>query len=140
VPAGEGPDLALSHTAEVRHFANDGVLESIDDAALAGKGLPQEPTQRGQGRLAVAAWDEDRVVEAEVGEALQPRGRGRGVAPEMERGVVGHRVFPRGGLGVLSPMFRDVRRDVRHDRALAARLAVAPDAVGEGAAERDRDR
>src|SRR2546421_8683202 len=27
VPAGEGPDLALIHTAEVPHFANDGVLE-----------------------------------------------------------------------------------------------------------------
>src|SRR5437773_5424323 len=39
VPAGEGPDLALIHTVEVPHFSNDGVLEAIDDATLAGKGF-----------------------------------------------------------------------------------------------------
>ena len=39
VPAGEGPDLVLIHTAEVPHFAHDGVLEAIDDGALAGKGF-----------------------------------------------------------------------------------------------------
>jgi multiple sugar transport system substrate-binding protein len=39
VPAGEGPDLALIHTVEVPHFANDGILEVIDDAVLAGKGF-----------------------------------------------------------------------------------------------------
>src|SRR5258708_10754501 len=39
VPAGEGPDLALIHTVEVPHFANDGVLEAIDEAAAAGKGF-----------------------------------------------------------------------------------------------------
>src|SRR5258708_3333704 len=39
VTAGEGPDLALIHTVEVPHFANDGVLEAIDDATLAGKGF-----------------------------------------------------------------------------------------------------
>ena len=39
VPAGEGPDLALIHTVEVPHFAHDGVLEAIDDATLAEKGL-----------------------------------------------------------------------------------------------------
>ena len=39
VPAGEGPDLALIHTVEVPHFAHDGVLEAIDDAALAAKGF-----------------------------------------------------------------------------------------------------
>src|SRR5215470_16266137 len=39
VPAGEGPDLALIHTVEVPHFANDGVLETIDDATAAGKGF-----------------------------------------------------------------------------------------------------
>src|SRR5437879_3685112 len=38
-PAGEGPDLALIHTVEVPHFAHDGVLEAIDDATLAEKGL-----------------------------------------------------------------------------------------------------
>jgi multiple sugar transport system substrate-binding protein len=35
VPAGEGPDLALIHTVEVPHFASDGILEAIDDGALA---------------------------------------------------------------------------------------------------------
>jgi multiple sugar transport system substrate-binding protein len=39
VPAGEGPDLALIHTVEVPHFANDGVLEAIDDATVGGKGF-----------------------------------------------------------------------------------------------------
>src|SRR5258707_12983278 len=39
VPAGEGPDLCLIHTVEVPHFASDGVLEVIDDATLAEKGL-----------------------------------------------------------------------------------------------------
>ncbi len=39
VPAGEGPDLALIHTVEVPHFANDGVLETIDDATAAAKGF-----------------------------------------------------------------------------------------------------
>ena len=42
VPAGEGPDLALIHTVEVPHFANDGVLESIDDALLAANGFRAE--------------------------------------------------------------------------------------------------
>ncbi len=42
VPAGEGPDLALIHTVEVPHFASDGVLEAIDDAALSGKGFRGE--------------------------------------------------------------------------------------------------
>src|SRR5205823_12055743 len=39
VPAGEGPDLALIHTVEVPHFANDGVLEALDDKAVAGRGF-----------------------------------------------------------------------------------------------------
>jgi len=39
VPAGEGPDLALIHTVEVPHFASDGVLEPIADAAATGKGF-----------------------------------------------------------------------------------------------------
>src|SRR5262249_9196031 len=39
VPAGQGPDLALIHTVEVSHFASDGVLEAIDDAASTGKGF-----------------------------------------------------------------------------------------------------
>ena len=39
VPAGQGPDLALIHTVEVSHFANDGVLEPIDEAAATGKGF-----------------------------------------------------------------------------------------------------
>jgi multiple sugar transport system substrate-binding protein len=42
VPAGEGPDLALIHTVEVPHFASDGILEPIDDGALAGKGFRGE--------------------------------------------------------------------------------------------------
>lgn len=42
VPAGEGPDLALIHTVEVPHFASDGVLEVIDERALAGKGFRGE--------------------------------------------------------------------------------------------------
>ena len=42
VPAGEGPDLALIHTVEVPHFANDGVLEVIDDATASGKGFRGE--------------------------------------------------------------------------------------------------
>lgn len=42
VPAGEGPDLALIHTVEVPHFASDGVLEAIDDAATAAKGFRAE--------------------------------------------------------------------------------------------------
>src|SRR5438105_5615919 len=42
VPAGEGPDLALIHTVEVPHFANDGVLEAIDEAAAGGKGFRGE--------------------------------------------------------------------------------------------------
>src|SRR5499426_1450400 len=42
VPAGEGPDLALIHTVEVPHFAHDGVLEPIDDAALAARGFRGE--------------------------------------------------------------------------------------------------
>src|SRR5262245_25107201 len=39
VPAGQGPDLALIHTVEVPHFANDGILEAIDDGTLGGKGF-----------------------------------------------------------------------------------------------------
>jgi len=39
VPAGEGPDLALIHTIEVPHFANDGVLQPIDDATASGNGF-----------------------------------------------------------------------------------------------------
>jgi multiple sugar transport system substrate-binding protein len=39
VPAGQGPDLALIHTVEVPHFANDGILEPIDEGALAAKGF-----------------------------------------------------------------------------------------------------
>ena len=39
VPAGEGPDLALIHTIEVPHFANDGVLEPIADATATAKGF-----------------------------------------------------------------------------------------------------
>src|SRR5919201_1590888 len=39
VPAGEGPDLALIHTVEVPHFANDGVLEAIDETLASGKGF-----------------------------------------------------------------------------------------------------
>ncbi|HEX3175256.1 MAG TPA: extracellular solute-binding protein [Methylomirabilota bacterium] len=42
VPAGEGPDLALIHTVEVPHFASDGILEPIDDAALAAAGMRGE--------------------------------------------------------------------------------------------------
>src|ERR671930_1157714 len=42
VPAGEGPDLALIHTVEVPHFANDGVLEAIDEALAGGKGFRGE--------------------------------------------------------------------------------------------------
>src|SRR6187200_1707540 len=42
VPAGEGPDLVLIHTVEVPHFANDGVLEPIDDAMTASKGFRGE--------------------------------------------------------------------------------------------------
>ncbi len=42
VPAGEGPDLALIHTVEVPHFASDGILEPIDDAAAGGKGFRGE--------------------------------------------------------------------------------------------------
>jgi multiple sugar transport system substrate-binding protein len=42
VPAGEGPDLALIHTVEVPHFASDGVLDTIDDATLGGKGFRGE--------------------------------------------------------------------------------------------------
>ena len=49
VPAGEGPDLALIHTVEIPHFANDGVLEAIDEATAAGKGF------RGDGYLP-ATW------------------------------------------------------------------------------------
>jgi multiple sugar transport system substrate-binding protein len=39
VPAGEGPDLVLIHTVEVPHFANDGVLEPINDAMAASNGF-----------------------------------------------------------------------------------------------------
>src|SRR5437667_4888185 len=39
VPAGEGPDLALIHTIEVPHFANDGVLEAIDESRATAKGF-----------------------------------------------------------------------------------------------------
>ena len=39
VPAGQGPDIALIHTVEVPHFANDGVLEAIDESAAAAKGF-----------------------------------------------------------------------------------------------------
>jgi multiple sugar transport system substrate-binding protein len=42
VPAGEGPDLALIHAVEVPHFGQDGVLEPIDEAALAAKGFRAE--------------------------------------------------------------------------------------------------
>jgi len=41
-PAGEGPDVALIHTVEVPHFASDGILEPIDDRALAAKGFRGE--------------------------------------------------------------------------------------------------
>ncbi len=39
VPAGQGPDLALIHTIEVPHFANDGVLEAIDESRATAKGF-----------------------------------------------------------------------------------------------------
>ncbi len=39
VPAGQGPDLALIHTVEVPHFANDGILEAIDEGTLGSKGF-----------------------------------------------------------------------------------------------------
>jgi multiple sugar transport system substrate-binding protein len=39
VPAGQGPDLALIHTIEVPHFANDGVLEAIDESGATAKGF-----------------------------------------------------------------------------------------------------
>jgi multiple sugar transport system substrate-binding protein len=39
VPAGEGPDLALIHTVEVPHFADDGILEPIDEGTASGKGF-----------------------------------------------------------------------------------------------------
>ena len=39
VPAGQGPDLALIHTIEVPHFANDGVLEAIDESRAMAKGF-----------------------------------------------------------------------------------------------------
>src|SRR5213083_2979815 len=42
VPAGEGPDLALIHTIEVPHFANDGVLEAIDESRATTKGFRVE--------------------------------------------------------------------------------------------------
>src|SRR5437867_3159121 len=42
VPAGEGPDLCLIHTVEVPHFANDGILEAMDDWRVAAKGFRGE--------------------------------------------------------------------------------------------------
>lgn len=42
VPAGEGPDLALIHTVSIPHFANDGIVEPMDEAQLAGKGFRSE--------------------------------------------------------------------------------------------------
>ena len=39
VPADEGPDLALIHTVEVPHFANDGILEPMADAVTSAKGF-----------------------------------------------------------------------------------------------------
>ena len=42
VPAGEGPDLCLIHTVEVPHFASDGILEAMDDQAVAAKGFRGE--------------------------------------------------------------------------------------------------
>jgi multiple sugar transport system substrate-binding protein len=42
VPAGEGPDLVLIHTVEVPHFADDGILESMDDATVGAKGFRGE--------------------------------------------------------------------------------------------------
>jgi multiple sugar transport system substrate-binding protein len=41
-PAGEGPDLCLMHTAEIPHFADDGILDAIDDKVLADKGFKAE--------------------------------------------------------------------------------------------------
>src|SRR5262245_30042377 len=42
VPAGEGPDLVLIHTAEVPHFAHDGILEAIEDLALSARGFRRD--------------------------------------------------------------------------------------------------
>lgn len=42
VPAGEGPDLCLIHTTEIPHFANDGILEPMDDKIVAEKGFRAE--------------------------------------------------------------------------------------------------
>jgi multiple sugar transport system substrate-binding protein len=42
VPAGEGPDFCLVHPAEIPHFAVDGILEPIDDRALASKNFRGE--------------------------------------------------------------------------------------------------
>src|SRR5262245_62742560 len=42
VPANEGPDLALIHTVEVPHFASDGILEPMADAATSAKGFKGE--------------------------------------------------------------------------------------------------
>ena len=42
VPADEGPDLALIHTVEIPHFANDGILEPMADATTSAKGFKGE--------------------------------------------------------------------------------------------------
>ena len=42
VPADEGPDLALIHTVEVPHFANDGILEPMADSTTSAKGFRGE--------------------------------------------------------------------------------------------------
>src|SRR5919201_3325469 len=42
VPAGEGPDLCLMHTGEIPHFAQDGIIEPIDDTTLAANGFRAE--------------------------------------------------------------------------------------------------
>ena len=41
-PAGEGPDMCLMHTGEIPHFADDGIIEPIDEKTLAEKGFRGE--------------------------------------------------------------------------------------------------
>src|SRR5207244_3633311 len=85
------------------------------------RSLMPERAQRGEVRVTVAARDEYGVVEAEVGEHAQALGGGLGIAAQVELPLLRHRR----GRGL------EIHRDVRGDRALAAGLAEALDAVAQ---------
>src|SRR6266851_1940058 len=84
-------------------------------------GLREERARGGQVRLRGALEDQHRVVEAQVPQPPEPLRGDVGRAAEVERAVVGARLR----------RAREIHRDIRHDRALAAGGPVALDPLDE---------